>query len=269
MSEALSTKQAFDRDEAEPALKLLALYEAGDEVGANKVTLAMIGETAEWIKLDLANAELAGQRVRAWWLKQVQTYGDGDDAEEFEDRWDIAFEKAKTEQRTTEGTKLDAIIAETTEEPEPAGEPEADGPELEARAGPEREAEYVEDAGNAANDILRKLWRITGALSYLKPEAWADEVGAVLWRMSKGNREAGCKVWVDWMGEEARARWHVGFDHQRGSIEAIYRAAQVAGWRYPLAQNLNRDLSIVWPIDAPCKSRGSGDQRTKDDGRRA
>jgi hypothetical protein len=126
-----------------------------------------------------------------------------------------------------------------------AGEPEEPKPDVEAKGveaegEPDVEAAYVEDAGNAANDILRKLWRIESALRHLKPEAWADEVGAVLWRMSKGNREAGCKIWVDWLGEEARTRWHAGFEDQRGSLKAIYRAAQLAGWRYPLAQNLNR-----------------------------
>ena len=144
------------------------------------------------------------------------------------------------------------LLAKRAEEPEPEPEAEQAEPEVEAEleageAEPEgeAEAEYTEDATNAANDILRKLWRLNSALPYLKPEDWADRVGAVLWWMSKGNREAGCKVWVEWLGEEARARWHVGFEGQRGSVEKIYRAAQLAGWRYPITNNPNRLHEMV------------------------
>jgi hypothetical protein len=131
MSEALANIKTFEGDGAEPASQLLALYEAGDEVGANKLTLTMIGETAEWIELDLPNAELAGERVRAWWLKQVRTYGDGEDADELEGRWDVAFEKVKAEPPTVDfGTKLDAALAKQL----------LQGPEQKVEAEPEPKA---------------------------------------------------------------------------------------------------------------------------------
>jgi hypothetical protein len=114
--------------------------------------------------------------------------------------------------------------------------------EAEAKPEPEVEAEteYVEDAENMANDLLRKLWRLRDALRCLPPEAWAERVGPVLWRMSKPNRTAGCEIWVEWLGEGWRERWHQGFEGKWGSIDAIYAAAQQTGWRFPLGVNLNK-----------------------------
>jgi len=68
-----------------------------------------------------------------------------------------------------------------------------------------------------------------------------SKVGGLLWKVSKFRRA----VWVEWLmanefsEEEARKRWSLGFG--RGCrAEELYEEAQRAGWRYPLAQNLNR-----------------------------
>jgi hypothetical protein len=46
--------------------------------------------------------------------------------------------------------------------------------------------------------------------------------------------------------EKARAYWDTGFDQASFyPIEAIYRAAQLAGWRFPIAQNLNKLEEMV------------------------
>ena len=62
------------------------------------------------------------------------------------------------------------------------------------------EETYVEDDVNAANDIRRRIWRIKDALSWIAPDAEVlAKVGAVLWRLSERDREAGCAVWVNWL----------------------------------------------------------------------
>jgi putative DNA primase/helicase len=78
----------------------------------------------------------------------------------------------------------------------------------------------------------------------------------VLWRLSEGKRNAGCMIFVQWLGEEARARWAQGFG-DRGSLEEIYKAAQRAGWRYPIAVNLNRLEEMAERIEATLVRAGA------------
>ena len=96
MSEAAGARVA--QAELGPATKLIALYADGSDeavVAAGKLTLGMIAETATWFdgKGD-PRAPEAAEKVRAWWLNQVRI-ADGEDAEELEERWAIAFAKAK------------------------------------------------------------------------------------------------------------------------------------------------------------------------------
>ncbi len=136
-------------------------------------------------------------------------------------------------------------------EAEPASEPKQEEPKTkQAEPAPEPEAEPVEDPDNAANNVRRRLWRFEGALEYLNPEEWASRVGPALWWMSRDNREAGCAIWVNWIGEDGRLRWHTGFDGELGSVEAIYHAAQLAGWRFPITNNSNRLHEMVEQSEA-------------------
>ena len=95
MSEAVRVAKA----ELGPATQLVALYADGSDeavVAAGKLTLEMIPETAEWFdgKGDPRAGE-AAERVRVWWLNQVRIGADPEDAEELEERWAVAFEKAR------------------------------------------------------------------------------------------------------------------------------------------------------------------------------
>lgn len=114
-----------------------------------------------------------------------------------------------------------------------------------------REEACVEDADNPANDVRRRLWRLKAALEWIKPvsEEVAGKVAGVLWRLSRGNRQAGRDIWVAWLGEEkkgeAQRLWDAGFDGTRWcAVEELYEMAQRAGWRFPVAQNLN-DLGAM------------------------
>jgi hypothetical protein len=81
------------------------------------------------------------------------------------------------------------------------------------------EESYTEDDVNPANDIRRRIWRIKDALNWIAPDdEMMRKVGAVLWRVSEDNREAGCTVWVKWLEAHgvddatARAQWAKGFE---------------------------------------------------------
>jgi putative DNA primase/helicase len=133
-------------------------------------------------------------------------------------------------------------------------EPEKDKPREEPEAERDEEADYVEDDTNAANNILRKLWRLQSALEKIEPsQANIQLVGSVLWRMSELNRSQGEVVWMYWLSfknkfhkEKAQEYWNAGFDKAPfRSVEAIYRQAQSVGWRYPIAQNLNKLEEMV------------------------
>ena len=92
MTEAARAAQA----ELGPATQLVALYADGTDeavVAAGKLTLEMIAETAEWF--DGKGDPRAAERVRVWWLNQVRIGADPEDAEELEERWAIAFAKAR------------------------------------------------------------------------------------------------------------------------------------------------------------------------------
>src|SRR5262249_37080178 len=128
---------------------------------------------------------------------------------------------------------------------------EGDGGAEEARSAEPKVGEHVEDEFNAANNIRRKLWRMERALEWVKPDrVGMEKVGAVLWWMSQGNRDAGRQVFVDWAGAGAEARWTKGFDGKWGSPEEIWRIAQRAGWRYPLAVNLNKLDEMAERVEA-------------------
>jgi Mesyanzhinovviridae DNA primase len=84
---------------AGPATQLVSMYAEGTDeavVAAGKLTLAMIAETATWF--DALGDVRAGEKVRAWWIKQVRGV-DEEDAAELEERWAVAFEKAKGERK--------------------------------------------------------------------------------------------------------------------------------------------------------------------------
>jgi putative DNA primase/helicase len=142
--------------------------------------------------------------------------------------------------------------------PEVESEPEAEpAPEAEAAAAPEDgEEAYVEDSENDQNNVRRRLWRVQSALGWVEPDGPAVErVGGILWRMSEGARPAGCEIWVKWFSrrgseEEARRRWANGFDGWAVSVNWLYGVAQRAGWRYPLAQNLNKLEEMAERVEA-------------------
>jgi hypothetical protein len=131
--------------------------------------------------------------------------------------------------------------ADKSPEPEPAQQRRKVEVDLEARRTPEEM--FVEDEDNPANDVRRKLWRLRSAMEFIEPEEHAEAVGAVLWQMSKSCREVGVEYWTRWVGgeeDEARKRWREGWHGSRLTVEGLFEIAQRAGWRYPLAQNLNR-----------------------------
>jgi hypothetical protein len=134
-----------------------------------------------------------------------------------------------------------------------AAQAKSDEAEVEtSEAKPEQKHEplhedVAEDEENAANDVRRRLWIITEALKFIEPsEAVREKVGGVLWRMSEKSRGAGCEIWIGWLKdvvaeEAARKQWAVGFAEAPWcAVEELYGIAQRAGWRFPVAQNLNR-----------------------------
>ena len=125
------------------------------------------------------------------------------------------------------------------------------------------EETYIEDSEDPANNIRRKLWRIAEALQVIEPSPeMIEKVGSVLWRMSEGDRDAGCAYFVKWLrarrvsDEEARRLWSGGFVRWCG-VEELYRIAQSKGWRYPIAQNLNRLDQMVQRVEAALVRAGT------------
>jgi hypothetical protein len=125
--------------------------------------------------------------------------------------------------------------------------------QAEEEAEPEGEAAYVEDEGNGANDIRRKMWRLEGALKHIEPSGVArpEVVGALIWRYSEGTA-AGRACWVDWIGEEEGGKlWAGGFVGVKAwRLEDVWRLAQARSWRFPIAQNLNRLDQMVERTEA-------------------
>ena len=135
MSEAARVAQA----EVGPATQLVAFYADGSDeavVAAGKLSLEMIAETATWFdgNHDPHGPE-AAEKVRVWWLNQVRIGADPEDAEELEQRWAIAFEKAKA--------------AEPKEEPKAKAEENA---KVDAEPKPEPEEAKVEIAPKAKSE---------------------------------------------------------------------------------------------------------------------
>ena len=68
------------------------------------------------------------------------------------------------------------------------------------------------------------------------------------------DREVGCAVWVKWLKAHgiddatARAQWAKGFEGWC-KVEDLYTVAQRNGWRYPVAQNLNRLDEMVVRVE--------------------
>jgi hypothetical protein len=135
-------------------------------------------------------------------------------------------------------------------QPQAAPQPEAE-PEPEPRAKAEQEEAYTEDDENQANDVRRRLWRLSSALAYIKPEVIEPGVvGGLICRISGGDK-AGRQCFVDWLGEEAEKLWAAGFDGVRlCKADEIYRMAQLAGWRYPIGSDLNKLDEIVERTEA-------------------
>ena len=78
-------------------MRLLALYADGSDVAiaeAEKLTLEMIAESATWLEVSDESARLS-EIVRQWWVAKVREGIGGEEAEEFEQRWASAFEKAR------------------------------------------------------------------------------------------------------------------------------------------------------------------------------
>ena len=97
MSEAVRVAS----EELGPAEQLVALYTDGSDVavaGAQKLTLGMIAETAEWFdgKGD-PRAPEAAEKVRAGWINHIRRAGAELDAEDFDRRWSAAFALANRE----------------------------------------------------------------------------------------------------------------------------------------------------------------------------
>src|SRR6266568_2090461 len=105
------------------------------------------------------------------------------------------------------------------------------------------EETYTEDNENLANNLRRRLWRIADCLSYI-PQDLAEQVGGILWRLSTEDRDQGAAIWFKWLKQQGvhdrGRRWAQCEGSQYMRVEELYRVAQKAGWRYPIAQNLNR-----------------------------
>jgi hypothetical protein len=158
MIEPISKVDVAPKAEARPAEKLLALYSEGLKAEAGKLTLGMIKETAESIKLSpkvvkwvqaegLAEAwpysptEVA-ERIRDGWLRWVGENEGPEVVQHFSARWTEAFATARRERFTENlkaamaqpdfAEKLDAATAkhEAKAQPKPEGEPkpEPEGP---------------------------------------------------------------------------------------------------------------------------------------------
>jgi hypothetical protein len=249
------------RPQAGPAEKFEAFLARGDDgiVEAENLTFDMIDVTARWFKLnDPRNANgWMQEHVRKWWLHQFVKAGRKEDAQEFGEVWEDTFTKARPQADFAEN--LNAAIAKHEAKAQP--EPEEAEPEPEAKEEPEAEepkadpeATYVEDEGNGANDVRRRMWRLSGALQYIEPaEVRRPEVvGALIWRISEGSA-VGRQAFVDWVGGEAEggALWAKGFAGVKGwRAEDVYHLAQARGWRYPIAQNLNKLEEMVERTEA-------------------
>jgi putative DNA primase/helicase len=125
-------------------------------------------------------------------------------------------------------------------EPEDTPDEELEEPRQEEAAESDDE-ETVEDDLQRINETGHKLWRLESALPFVS-HRMSEDVGALLWFMTRdGERNTACDIWVDWLGEKARARWQRGFGPPRkGTAERVYCSAQLSGWRFRIMQSHNR-----------------------------
>jgi putative DNA primase/helicase len=204
---------------------------------------------AEWIAIDIEARRKGGPNLQDKYLKLVGQLPKEVQREYWGktiDLWSkVENDLSKPKSKMINGRRFTVV----ERGPEPKEQPDAPHEEQEA----DQEAAYVEDDTNAANDIRRKLWRLHNALKFINAtDKNIQVVGSVLWRMSKEDRSHGEVVWVKWLidkeyeKDKARAYWDGGFDKAPFyPVEVIYRAAQAAGWRYPIAQNLNKLEEMV------------------------
>jgi hypothetical protein len=151
------------------------------------------------------------------------------------------------EPKADSATRLESASASSTASPtivpDEEIEPEAATESAEAEPEPYEE---IEDDTNAANDTRRRLWRLQSALEHIDATGiWIPIVGSILWRMSRDDRRQGEQIWMEWLGVEdkdrARKLWDAGFGESKWyPVEVIWHEAQKQGWRFPVAQNLNR-----------------------------
>src|ERR1700722_19020569 len=94
----MSEKSAQAATELGPVAQLLAHYAEGSDAAiaaATKLTLGMIAETATWF--DGLGDPRAAEKVRQAWIGLVRKGIGGEEAEAFDQRWAVAFEKARAE----------------------------------------------------------------------------------------------------------------------------------------------------------------------------
>jgi putative DNA primase/helicase len=119
---------------------------------------------------------------------------------------------------------------EKREEPDEGAERDEEATEIIFEDDPEK----IKVSGHA-------LWRFQSALKFIAAPHLSEEIGAVLRFLSKDEPDAGCNIWVKWIGENGRERWHRGFQRPlKGTANRIYRIAQLNGWRFPIMHNLNQ-----------------------------
>ena len=90
------------------ATRLIALYADGSDAAiaeAEKLTLGMIAESATWLE---AGADRGAETVRQWWIAQVRGLYGEEEAEEFDQRWALAFENAKPKAKAEPEAKAES-----------------------------------------------------------------------------------------------------------------------------------------------------------------
>ena len=261
MTEAAGVARPLEAQGAE-ATRLIALLERSEFAEADSLTTKLAAETVTWLDAPDAayTAAQCAEKVKQWWVGTYQRILGKEDAEDTERIWvgSVARKKEALAERAELAGALDAAIAKAAEpkadqpeqakesEPPPHGEQESTSPEEDGA-----EAIYCEDSENQANDIRRKLWRLAGALKFIRPgQIEPERVGAVIWRLSGGGQE-GRQCFVDWLGAKGAELWAEGFAGARWcGVEELWEIAQRAGWRYPIAQNLNRLDEMVEQTEA-------------------
>lgn len=243
------------------ATRLIALLERSEFAEADNLTTELAAETATWPDAPDAayTAAQFAEKVKQWWVGTYQRILSREDAEDTERIWVAAAARKKEAlAEKAEGAKAaeGGLAEKLTEAIAKAEEPEPSPQEEQRNSSPEEEgaeAVYCEDAENQANDIRRKLWRLAGALKHIRPDGEQIEpemVGAVIWRLSGGGQE-GRQCFVDWLGAKGGELWAAGFAGARWcGVEEIWKIAQREGWRYPIAQNLNRLDEMVEQTEA-------------------